>query len=95
MELCGFNIGYIIYAIVSHFGLGFCVGLLVYWLTQTTLLNISSRSGSIPNGSQHHNYIPGLNPLPSGHFIHNFSLCLALSSSVWFHILQDYTLSWF
>ena len=39
--ICGFTISYIIRCLAYHFGLGFCVGLLAYWLTLTILSHIT------------------------------------------------------
>ena len=66
-----------------HFVSSGFVGLLVYWLTSTTLSHYYSGDMSIQ-------------VFPKVAFgIHRFSLFLALSFAVWFHILEDYTLNWF
>ena len=66
-----------------HFALSGFVGLLVYWLTSTTLSRCSHGDTSIQ-------------VLPKVAFgIHRFSLFLALAFAIWFHILEDYTLNWF
>jgi len=66
-----------------HFVSSGCVGLLVYYLTSTMLQR--SLSGDT-----------GTHRLMRGAFsICSFSLLLALSFSVWVHIVEDYTLGWF
>lgn len=67
----------------AHFISSGLVGLLVYWLTLTTL----SRSSSGTFGS--HRLLKG----ESG--MHHFSFYLALLFAVWFHLLEDFTLNWF
>ena len=39
--MCGVEIWYIVYCEASHFILGLCVGLSVYYLTSTILLHIT------------------------------------------------------
>jgi len=95
LKICGFDIGHIVYCEVCHFGLGFCVGVLVYWLTQTILLRIISHNCPTTSGSLHRSCNSGFQLGASDHFIRNFSLSLALSSAVFVHILQDYTLCLF
>jgi len=67
----------------AHFALSSGVGLLVYWLTSTTLSRYSSGDMLIQQ------YPRGV----SG--IHRFSLFLALSFAIWVHVFEDYTLNWF
>lgn len=64
---------------VAHFALSGGVGLLVYWLTSTTLLNTSHNILMF-------NHVFGT---------HRFSLSLALLFAIWVHILEDYVLGWF
>jgi len=67
----------------AHFALSAGVGLLVYWLTSTTLSHYSSGDMSIQ-------------VFPKVAFgIHRFSFCLALAFAIWFHVLEDYTINWF
>lgn len=66
-----------------HFISSGFVGLLVYWLTSTTLSRYLSGGSSIQVS-------------PKVAFgIHRFSLFLALVFAIWFHILIDYTVNWF
>ena len=67
----------------AHFALGFGVGLLAYWLTSTILSRISRRNGE------------GRLSTLSASCIRSVSFYLALSLSVWSHVLQDFTLDWF
>ena len=63
----------------AHFVSSGFVGLLVYWLTSTTLSKSS------------HNIIIFNHVFGT----HRFSLSLALLFAIWVHILEDYTLGWF
>jgi len=73
----------LIWAPAAHFALSGGVGLLVYWLTSTTLLRYSSGGTSI-------------RVFPRVEFgIHRFSFCLALAFAIWVHILEDFVLNWF
>ena len=72
----------IVYAPIAHFALSATVGWLVYWLTSITL------SRGSPT-------MPGEPTSRPDFYTHRLSLLLALSSSVFVHILQDYTLHWF
>jgi len=72
----------IVYAPIAHFALSATVGLLVYWLTSTMLSH--GRSTTLRVLASRPDFS-----------IHHFSLLLALSSSVFVHILEDYTLKWF
>jgi len=72
-------IGYALYCIMMHFGLGFSVGASAFWLTSTIFPGLSIRKSGQQDASG----------------IRLCSLLLALSLSVVAHILQDYTLNWF
>ena len=78
----GYSAWLLVYAPAAHFVLSAIVGWLVYWLTSIMLLRGSSTT------------LRELKSRPD-FSIHHFSLLLALSSSVFAHILQDYTLNWF
>ena len=66
-----------------HFMSSGLVGLLVYWLTSTTLLHGCSGITGFPLSTK------------DVYGMHRFSFLLALLFAIWFHILQDYTLNWF
>ena len=68
---------------IAHFVLSGGVGLLVYWLTWTTL----SRSSS--GDTQTYKLLKG----ESG--IHHYSFLLALLFAAWVHIVEDYILDLF
>jgi len=72
----------LVYSPIAHFALSAFVGWSVYWLISTMLSRGSSTT------------LRELTSRP-GFSIHRFSLLLALSSSVFAHILQDFTLNWF
>jgi len=66
----------------AHFALSGGVGLLVYWLTSTTLSHYYS-------GQKTLKLLTGVSGM------HRFSFLLAVAFAIWFHILEDYTLNWF
>lgn len=68
----------------AHFALSATVGLLVYWLILTILLR-----------GQFGIYLMAKQSTQRGFSIHQFSLLVALCSSVVVHILEDYTLNIF
>ncbi len=68
---------------VAHFVSSGLLGLLVYWLTSTTLTRSLSRSGSTPRLRI------------AGFSIRSFSLALACSFAVLLHIWEDYTFNVF
>lgn len=72
----------IVWMPAAHFVLSGTVGLLAYWLTRTILWRGFSTTGSDC-------------PCPADSSIHHYSLSLALASSVFVHILEDFAVGWF
>jgi len=81
---CGTSLSYIIKCEAQHFVLSACVGLLAYWLMQTTL--------------SHTKYLEQKNTqtnTTADSFISHLPLRVAVCCSILAHVIEDYTVSWF